>query len=35
VNAESAVAAIDLVDRVVKFKVPVGTSPDGVGYGRK
>ena len=35
VNAESVVAAVDLVDRTVRFKVPVGTSPDGVGYGRK
>lgn len=35
VNAESVVAAVDLVNRTVLFKVPVGTSPDGVGYGRK
>jgi DNA-binding beta-propeller fold protein YncE len=30
---DNAVAAIDLIDRVIRFTVPVGTSPDGVGYG--
>ena len=35
VNVESAVAAVDLIDRVVRFKVAVEKSPDGVAYGRK
>lgn len=29
---EGAVAAVDLVDRTVRMKVPVGSSPDGVGF---
>ena len=32
-GAENAVAAIDLVDRKVLWKAPVGSSPDGVWYG--
>lgn len=32
-GADNAVAAIDLVDRRVKWTAPVGASPDGVWYG--
>jgi DNA-binding beta-propeller fold protein YncE len=32
-GAQNAVAAVDLVDRTVLWKVPVGVSPDGVWYG--
>jgi YVTN family beta-propeller protein len=34
-GGENAVAAIDLVTRTVKWKAPVGRSPDGVWYGPK
>jgi YVTN family beta-propeller protein len=33
-GADNSVGVIDLVDRSLKTKFPVGTSPDGVAYGR-
>jgi YVTN family beta-propeller protein len=32
-GTENAVAAIDLVEKKVLWKTPVGASPDGVWYG--
>jgi YVTN family beta-propeller protein len=33
-GADNSVGVVDLVDRTLKTKFPVGASPDGVAYGR-
>jgi len=33
-GADNSVGVIDLVERTLKTKFPVGSSPDGVAYGR-